>query len=92
MKLLEKLQGERAALPAPFSTKAIGLAWLGAFIAIAVVAILTQRLEHMLILGSFGASSVILFAYPDAPFAQPRNTIGVHFLSSLVGFTVVLFL
>lgn len=92
MKLLEKLQGERAALPAPFTTKAIGLAWLGAFIAIAVVAILTQRLEHMLILGSFGASSVILFAYPDAPFAQPRNTIGGHFLSSLVGLTVVYFL
>jgi CBS-domain-containing membrane protein len=89
MSLLEKLQGERAALPAAFSAKAVGLAWLGAFIAIAVVAILTQHLEHMLILGSFGASCVILFAYPDAPFAQPRNTVGGHFLSSLVGLTVV---
>lgn len=89
MRLLEKLQGERAALPAPFSAKAIGLAWLGAFIAIAVVAIMTQRLEHMLILGSFGASCVILFAYPDVPFAQPRNTIGGHFLSSLVGLCLV---
>lgn len=92
MKLLEKLQGEHVALPAAFPIKAVGLAWLGAFIAIAVVAIMTQRLEHMLILGSFGASCVILFAYPDAPFAQPRNTIGGHFLSSLVGLTIVYFL
>lgn len=89
MKLLEKLQGEHAALPPAFSSKAVGLAWLGAFVAIAAIAIMTTRLEHMLILGSFGASCVILFAYPDTPFAQPRNTVGGHFLSSLVGLAVV---
>jgi CBS-domain-containing membrane protein len=77
--LLEKLQGEHAALPPAFKSKAVLLAWLGAFIAIAVVALLTQKLSHLLILGSFGASCVILFAYPDVPFAQPRNTIGGHF-------------
>lgn len=89
MNLLEKLQGEHAALPPAFKSKAVLLAWLGAFIAIAVVALLTQKLSHLLILGSFGASCVILFAYPDVPFAQPRNTIGGHFLSSLIGLLVV---
>jgi len=87
--LLEKLQGEHAALPPAFKPKAVLLAWLGAFISIAVVALLTQKLSHLLILGSFGASCVILFAYPDVPFAQPRNTIGGHFLSSLIGLLVV---
>ncbi|HEY0562273.1 MAG TPA: HPP family protein [Methylophilus sp.] len=87
--LLDKLQGEHAALPPRFSHQAILLAWLGAFVAMAVVGLLTQKLAHLLILGSFGASCVILFAYPDAPFAQPRNTIGGHFLSSLVGLTVI---
>ena len=83
--LFTKLKGDRAALPPSFSTKAVLLAWLGGFIAIAAVALSTLQFSHMLILGSFGASCVILFAYPDAPFAQPRNTIGGHFLSSLVG-------
>jgi CBS-domain-containing membrane protein len=91
-KLLAKLKGEGGALPPAFTLNAVLLAWLGAFLAIAVVALLTQSLSHMLILGSFGASSVILFAYPDAPFAQPRNTIGGHFLSSLVGLLFVLWL
>lgn len=83
--LLTKLKGDRAALPAAFSSKAVLLAWLGAFIAIATVALLSNQLSYLLILGSFGASSVVLFAYPDVPFSQPRNVIGGHFLSSLVG-------
>ncbi len=88
---LSKMRGDRAALPPAFSTKTILLAWLGGFIAIASVALLTEALSHLLILGSFGASCVIMFGYPDSPFAQPRNTIGGHFLSSLIGLLVVSF-
>jgi CBS-domain-containing membrane protein len=87
--LLTKLKGDHAALPPAFNPKAVILAWLGGFIAIAAVALITTNLSYMLILGSFGASCVILFAYPDAPFAQPRNTIGGHFFSSLVGLLFV---
>ena len=36
-------------------------------------------------LGSFGASCVLIFGFPDVPFSQPRNVIGGHFLSSLIG-------
>lgn len=89
MGLLDKLSGERAALPPTFSRKAILLAWLGGFLAISIAALMSAKLEHLLVLGSFGASCVILFAYPDTPFAQPRNVIGGHFLSSLVGLLVV---
>lgn len=38
-----------------------------------------------MILGSFGASCVLLFGFPDSPFSQPRNVLGGHFLASLVG-------
>jgi CBS-domain-containing membrane protein len=89
--LLKKLQGDHATLPAAFNTKAVLLAWLGAFIAIAAVALLSNQLSYLLILGSFGASCVILFAYPDVPFAQPRNVIFGHFLSALVGLIFISF-
>jgi CBS-domain-containing membrane protein len=89
MKLLDKLAGEHAALPPKFSGKAILLAGLGGMIAISIAALMSARLDQLLVLGSFGASCVILFAYPDAPFAQPRNVIGGHFLSSLIGLLVV---
>lgn len=41
------------------------------------------------LIGSFGASAVLLFATPQSPLAQPRNVLGGHVLSALVGVTVV---
>ena len=85
MKMLEKLKGDGAALPPQPATKAVALAWLGGFLAIGAVAALTDALSVALVLGSFGASCVLVFGYPDVPFSQPRNVIAGHFLSSLVG-------
>ena len=44
---------------------------------------------HPLVLGSFGASCVLLFGYPDSPFSQPRNIVVGHTLSTLVGLAVL---
>jgi len=82
---IEKFKGDSAALPARASNKAIALAWLGGVIAIGVVAVLGNWLSLALVLGSFGASCVLIFGYPDAPFSQPRNVILGHFGSSLIG-------
>lgn len=87
--LLKKLQGDHAELPPKANIKAVLLAFLGGFLAISAAALMSMRLEQILILGSFGASCVILFALPDTPFAQPRNVILGHFFSSLVGLLVV---
>ena len=40
---------------------------------------------HELLIGSFGASAVLLYGTPDSPFAQPRSVLGGHILSALVG-------
>ena len=80
-----KLRGDSAALPPQPSHKAVALAWLGGVLAIAAVASLTHALSAMLVLGSFGASCVLVFGYPDAPFSQPRNVIVGHVLSSAIG-------
>ena len=73
------------ALPAPTPVRAVFVGALGAFAAIAAVALMARATEAPLMLGSFGASCVILFALPDTPFAQPRNVVGGHVLSSAVG-------
>lgn len=41
-----------------------------------------------LLIGSFGASAVLLFATPQSPLAQPRNVLGGHLISALVGVTI----
>lgn len=62
-------------------------AWLGAFAGIAVLVIVVDLLPklQLLVIGSFGASAVLLFAAPRAPFSQPRNLIGGHLLSAVAG-------
>ena len=85
IKFFRKFKGDGAALPPRPTNKAVALAWLGGSIAIAAVAALTDSLSVMLVLGSFGASCVLIFGYPDVPFSQPRNVIAGHVISSLVG-------
>jgi CBS-domain-containing membrane protein len=42
--------------------------------------------------GSFGSSMVLLFGYPESPFAQPKNVFFGHLITSLVGVLVLYFL
>lgn len=80
-----KLRGDRAALPPRPSSKSVAIAWLGGALAIAACASLTTALSTMLVLGSFGASCVLVFGYPDVAFSQPRNVLVGHILSSATG-------
>lgn len=85
MNLLAKLRGDSASLPPRAGGKAVALAFLGGFLAIAVIVLLAQGLHVALVLGSFGASCVLVFGYPDVPFSQPRNVVLGHLVSTLVG-------
>lgn len=81
---LEKMRGG-ATLPPRASLRQIGIAWLGGCLAIGIIAYLATMSHTALVLGSFGASCVLIFGYPESPFSQPRNVIAGHFISSLVG-------
>jgi len=67
--------------------------WLGAFIGMYLVAILSRLtevdiLKSMFLVGSFGASAVLIYGAPQAEFSQPRNFIGGHIISALIGVSV----
>lgn len=84
--IFHKMKGEgNAALPPLPSYKNVALAWLGGVLAISSIAGLSEYLPLALVLGSFGASCVLVFGFPDVPFSQPRNVVVGHFLSSLIG-------
>jgi CBS domain-containing membrane protein len=51
------------------------------------------NLENSLFLvGSFGASAVLIYGVPNSPFSQPRNLVGGHVVSAIVGVTCALLL
>lgn len=83
--LIHKMKGGGLPLPPAPPYRTIALAWLGAVLAIACVAGLGEQLSLSLVLGSFGASCVLVFGFPEVPFSQPRNIVAGHFISSLVG-------
>ncbi|MBI3899295.1 MAG: HPP family protein [Gammaproteobacteria bacterium] len=79
-----KLSGG-GSLPEREPLPGIAMAWIGGLLAIAAVALATDTLGMPMVLGSFGASCVLVFGFPKSPFSQPRNVIAGHFLSSLIG-------
>ena len=66
-------------------TKSI-LAGLFSTITIGALTLLTYKTEFgIFLIASFGSSMVLLFGYPESPFAQPKNIFFGHLLTSLVG-------
>lgn len=65
------------------------LAGLGGFITILCLGSLTAYLDRLLLIAPFGASCVLVFGVPDSPLARPRNVIGGHLISTMVGLTVL---
>ncbi|MEW6265733.1 MAG: HPP family protein [Thermodesulfobacteriota bacterium] len=63
--------------------------WLGGFLGIAAVAGLNdcffKGTDLSLIIGSLGASAVLIFGANKSPLAQPRNVFGGNVLSALIG-------
>lgn len=66
-----------------FNKTQILVASAGAVVAISAVAYLAN-LQSLLLLGSFGASALLLFALPEVPLSQPRNVVGGHMLASAI--------
>jgi CBS-domain-containing membrane protein len=65
--------------------KETALAGFGGFVAIIALALAGEVVVTPLILAPFGSSAVLLFALPGSPYSRPRNVIGGHVVSALVG-------
>ena len=66
--------------------------FLGSFLGIGIIAIIQSFIledqDNIFLIGSFGASSVLIYGVIQSPLAQPRNLIGGHVVSAVVGVTV----
>jgi CBS domain-containing membrane protein len=66
--------------------------FIGSFTGIALIGLLHSSYfspaDNIFLIGSFGASSVLVYGIINSPLAQPRNLIGGHLISALVGVTI----
>ena len=62
------------------------IAGLFSIITIGILTLLTYKTEFgIFLIASFGSSMVLLYGYPESPFAQPKNVFFGHLVTSIVG-------
>ena len=62
------------------------IAALFSFLTIGALTLLTYKTEFgVFLIASFGSTMVLLYGYPESPFAQPKNIFFGHLLTALVG-------
>lgn len=71
-------------------------AFIGSFLGIGLIAYMQSKTflhnDVVFLVGSFGASSVLVYGIIQSPFSQPRNLIGGHVISAIIGVTVAKFM
>ena len=65
--------------------------FVGAFVGIGLIGFLqtfylTQQ-DNLFLIGSFGATSVLIYGVINSPLAQPRNVLGGHIICAITGVT-----
>ena len=88
MEYLNKMKGLTKSPPG-VSIYEIMWSWIGAFIGIIAVAYINYGIiedtDLVMVIGSFGASAVLIYGAIKSPLAQPRNLIGGHIFSAVIG-------
>jgi CBS-domain-containing membrane protein len=84
-----KMKGSTRGSPPRVSNEEILWSWIGGFCGIAAVwwtsHLFFEGRDLSLMIGSFGASAVLAYGAVRSPLAQPRNLIGGHVVSALIG-------
>ena len=69
------------------------LAGIFSIITIGILTLLTYKTEFgIFLIASFGSSMVLLYGYPESPFAQPKNVFFGHLVTTIVGLIVLHFI
>lgn len=72
-------------------SREVWLSLWGAFLGIGFTAFLAYFWKFPMLLGPFGASSVLIYGAYKSPLAQPRNVLLGHFVSACIGVVVHVF-
>lgn len=67
-------------------------AFIGSFIGLGIITFLEYKFlpesDLVFLIGSFGASCVLVYGVIQSPLAQPRNLVGGHLVSAIIGVTI----
>lgn len=74
------------------NSKELFWSFIGSFIGIGTIAFIQSfyfpQFENIFLIGSFGASAVLIYGAIQSPLAQPRNFIGGHVICAIIGVSI----
>ena len=56
-----------------------------AFLSLLVIALIDQKFDDPYLIASFGATAVLIYGAPKAPFSKPKNVFFGHLFSAIIG-------
>ena len=59
-----------------------------AFLSLIIIALIDQRYDDPYLIASFGATAVLIYGAPKAPFSRPKNVFFGHLFSAIIGVTI----
>jgi len=87
---LKKMRGVTQSPPSVGYSEVLW-SWIGSFLGISAVGVvhfkLLEQTPLVMLIGSFGASAVLIYGAIRSPLAQPRNLLGGHVFSAIIGVT-----
>lgn len=74
-----------------FRKSQVLFASLGAIFAVSALSYVATTTQGLILLGSFGASALLLFTFPEASLSQPRSVVVGHLSASVIALGCLLF-
>ena len=63
---------------------------VAALLSISVIALIDSQYHDPYLIASFGATAVLIYGAPKAPFSRPKNVFFGHLFSAVVGVTIAM--
>lgn len=67
--------------------------FVGSFLGVGIIGFIQSTYllnsTNIMLIGSFGATAVLVYGATNSPLAQPRNLVGGHLISAFIGVSVV---
>ena len=74
--------------PSEKNPRILAITGIAAFASLLIIAFIDKGFDDPYLIASFGATAVLIYGAPKAPFSQPKNVFFGHLFSAIIGVAV----
>ena len=74
--------------PSETDMRILAITGIATFLSLVIIALIDQKYDDPYLIASFGATAVLIYGAPKAPFSRPKNVFFGHLFSAIVGVSI----